>query len=64
MSLDWRNIHQAVDTSLERLQIETIDLYQVHWPDRNSNFFGELSYQQLDDSGTITPIIDTLEALV
>lgn len=63
MALDWRNIHEAVDSSLERLQIDTIDLYQLHWPDRNSNFFGELSYQQIDDNETLTPIIDTLEAL-
>lgn len=63
MALDWRNIHEAVDTSLERLQIDTIDLYQVHWPDRNANFFGELSYQQIDDNEKQTPIIETLEAL-
>jgi len=63
MALDWRNIHEAVDASLERLQIDTIDLYQVHWPDRNTNFFGELSYQQIDDNEKQTPIIDTLEAL-
>ena len=63
MALDWCNIHEAVDASLERLQIETIDLYQLHWPDRNTNFFGELSYQQIDDNETLTPIIDTLEAL-
>jgi len=63
MALDWRNIHEAVDASLERLQIDTIDLYQIHWPDRNTNFFGELSYQQIDDNEKQTPIIDTLEAL-
>ncbi|WP_076416215.1 NADP(H)-dependent aldo-keto reductase [Shewanella sp. UCD-KL12] len=63
MALDWRNIHEAVDSSLERLQIDTIDLYQVHWPDRNANFFGELSYQQIDDNEKQTPIIETLEAL-
>lgn len=62
MALDWRNIHQAVNDSLERLQIETIDLYQLHWPDRNTNFFGELFYQQ-DDQEKLTPIVDTLEAL-
>jgi aryl-alcohol dehydrogenase-like predicted oxidoreductase len=62
MALDWRNIHQAVDDSLERLQIDTIDLYQLHWPDRNTNFFGELFYQQ-QDSEKLTPIINTLEAL-
>jgi len=63
MALDWRNIHEAVDASLERLRVDTIDLYQIHWPDRNSNFFGELSYQQIDDNEKQTPIIDTLEAL-
>ena len=63
MALDWRNLHEAVDSSLERLQIDTIDLYQVHWPDRNTNFFGELSYQQVDENEKLTPIIDTLEAL-
>jgi len=63
MALDWRNIHEAVDASLERLQIDTIDLYQIHWPDRNTNFFGELSYQQIDDNEKQTPILDTLQAL-
>lgn len=63
MALDWRNIHAAVDASLERLQLETIDLYQVHWPDRQTNFFGELSYDQQDEHEKLTPIIDTLEAL-
>ncbi|CAM3947536.1 NADP(H)-dependent aldo-keto reductase [Shewanella aquimarina] len=62
MALDWRNIHQAVNDSLERLQIETIDLYQLHWPDRNTNFFGELFYQEQDDE-KLTPIVETLEAL-
>ncbi|ABZ75395.1 aldo/keto reductase [Shewanella halifaxensis HAW-EB4] len=63
MALDWCNIHAAVNASLERLQIDTIDLYQIHWPDRNTNFFGELSYNQQDEHEKLTPIIDTLEAL-
>lgn len=62
-ALNWQNIHQAVDKSLERLQIETIDLYQVHWPDRNTNSFGQLGYEQQDEHEKLTPIIDTLEAL-
>ena len=62
MALDWNNIHQAVDASLERLQIDTIDLYQVHWPDRNTNFLGELFYEAQDQE-TQTPILETLEAL-
>ncbi|MGI2149078.1 NADP(H)-dependent aldo-keto reductase [Shewanella baltica] len=62
MALDWNNIHQAVDASLARLQIDTIDLYQIHWPDRNTNFFGELFYDQQDQEHQ-TPILETLEAL-
>ncbi|MEZ9234864.1 NADP(H)-dependent aldo-keto reductase [Shewanella sp. 10N.286.52.A9] len=62
MALDWVNIHQAVDASLERLQVDTIDLYQVHWPDRNCNYFGELLYNH-DEEENQTPILETLEAL-
>ncbi|NMH65987.1 NADP(H)-dependent aldo-keto reductase [Shewanella salipaludis] len=62
MALDWRNIHQAVDASLERLGVDTIDLYQIHWPHRNTNFFGELFYEQAEQEQQ-TPILDTLEAL-
>ncbi|WP_394496685.1 NADP(H)-dependent aldo-keto reductase [Shewanella sp. ENK2] len=62
MALDWVNIHQAVDASLERLQVDTIDLYQVHWPDRNCNYFGELLYHH-DEEEHQTPILETLEAL-
>ncbi|MCL1127016.1 NADP(H)-dependent aldo-keto reductase [Shewanella surugensis] len=62
-ALNWLNIHQAVDASLKRLQIDTIDLYQVHWPDRNANFLGQIDYEQQDEHEQLTPIIDTLEAL-
>ncbi|WP_299491240.1 aldo/keto reductase [uncultured Shewanella sp.] len=61
--LNWQNIHQSVDDSLQRLQIDAIDLYQVHWPDRNCNIHGQFSYQQQDEHEKLTPIIDTLEAL-
>ncbi|MGZ9897272.1 NADP(H)-dependent aldo-keto reductase [Shewanella gaetbuli] len=62
MALDWRNIHQAVDDSLTRLQTDSIDLYQVHWPDRNTNYFGDMIYTH-DEDEHYTPILDTLEAL-
>ncbi|MEK9776258.1 MAG: aldo/keto reductase, partial [Quisquiliibacterium sp.] len=42
--LTGKNIAEAVDLSLKRLQIEQIDLFQIHWPQRNLPNFGATEF--------------------
>lgn len=54
-------LEQALHASLQRLKTDYIDLYQVHWPARDTNFFGRLGYQY--DESISTPIAETLATL-
>lgn len=59
--LTRQQILDAAEASLKRLQTDYIDLYQIHWPERQTNFFGRLGYQHVTDELGI-PIEETLRA--
>jgi aryl-alcohol dehydrogenase-like predicted oxidoreductase len=66
LHFNTKTLALSVDKSLQRLQTDYIDLYQLHWPERKSNMFGQRGFKMQEDAwqDNIQQVLEALQELI
>ncbi len=66
MDFSPASIGLSIEKSLARLQTDYIDVYQLHWPERKTNFFGQRGFKLQHDAweDNVHSVLETLDSFI